>query len=131
MAPTLTHIWLLVGEMPRALTFYQATLGLELANDLGEYAEFKVSEDVYLALFTRSAMLAGEPNIALSPASGQRAVLAFEVASVDAEADRLRARGVRLISEPANHAEWGLRTLFLHDPDDNLVCLYAGIPEGS
>lgn len=131
MAPTLSHIWLLVDEMPRALNFYQVTLGLELASDLGEYAEFKVSEQVYLALFTRSAMRTGEPIIAVDPVSGQRAVLAFEVASVDEEADRLRARAVRLTSAPANHAEWGLRTLFLQDPDGNLICLYAGIPEGT
>lgn len=131
MAPTLSHIWLLVDEAPRALNFYRVTLGLELASDLGEYAEFKVSEQVYLALFTRSAMRVGEPNIAVDPVSGQRAVLAFAVASVDEEADRLRASGVRLTSEPANHAEWGLRTIFLQDPDGNLICLYAGISEGT
>lgn len=128
MIPALTHIWILVEDMPRALDFYHETLGLDLTSNLGEYVEFTVNEQFYLALFTRSAMQTGEPDIALDPVSGQRGVLAFEVASVDEMAERLRARGARLTSEPANHQEWGLRTIFLQDPDGSLICLYSGIP---
>jgi catechol 2,3-dioxygenase-like lactoylglutathione lyase family enzyme len=124
MALELTHIWLLVEDMPRARGFYRDTLGIELLNDLGEYVEFKASPQFYLALFTRAAMQAGEPTIQLSPAGGQRAVLAFEVGDLDAEAQRLRAQGVAFVRSEANHPEWGLRTVFLRDPDGNLICLY-------
>ncbi len=41
----------------------------------------------------------------------------------------MRAKGVPLTSDPVNHAEWGLRTIFLRDPDGNLICLYGGLPE--
>ncbi len=129
MKPGLTHIWLLVDDMPRAVQFYREALGLEVTSDLGQYVELNANEQFELALFTREAMRAGEPNIALTPASGQRAVLSFEVGAVDEWVGALRAKGVQLTSEPANHQEWGLRTIFLHDPDGNLICLYGGIPE--
>ncbi len=125
----LSHIWLLVDDVPRAITFYRDTLGMTLGSDLGEYAEFKVSEEFYLALFTRAAMREGEPGIALDPADGQRTVFAFEVGDLDAYYAGLRAKGVSFVSGEANHAAWGLRTAFLHDPDGNLICVYGGIPE--
>jgi catechol 2,3-dioxygenase-like lactoylglutathione lyase family enzyme len=123
----LSHVWLLVDDVPRAIGFYRDTLGMELGSDLGEYAEFKVSDEFYLALFTRAAMRDGEPGIAIDPAGGQRAVFAFEVGDLDEYCVELRAKCVSLVSGEANHAAWGLRTAFLHDPDGNLICLYGGI----
>lgn len=127
MAPTLTHIWLLVDDVPRSVRFYRDTLGLKLTSDLGQYAEFCVNDQYCLALFQRTAMQQGVPMIALSPTSGQRANLAFEVESVDATRKDLVAKGLTFASEIADHAEWGLRTFFLTDPDGNLLCLYCGI----
>jgi hypothetical protein len=37
MALALTHIWLLIDDMPRALSFYRDTLSLPVRSDLGEY----------------------------------------------------------------------------------------------
>lgn len=130
MAPTLTHIWLLEEDMPRAVGFYRDTLGLDVTNDLGQYVEFVCNEQFALALFERGAMAVGEPGIALSPASGQRANLAFEADALDELCASLRAKGAAFAAEPADHPEWGLRTVFLHDPDGNLLCLYGSIPMG-
>ncbi|HEY7780169.1 MAG TPA: VOC family protein, partial [Ktedonobacterales bacterium] len=60
MALTLTHIWLLVEDMPRALGFYRDTLGLGIASDLGDFVELNANEHVLLSLFTRAAMGKGE-----------------------------------------------------------------------
>ena len=127
MATELTHIWLLVEDMPRARAFYRDTLGIELLNDLGEYVEFKPSPSFYLALFTRNAFELGEPAIPVAPASGQRAVLALQVDALDAFYVRLREQGADIVSTQTNHAEWGLRTVFLRDPDGNLICLYTDV----
>jgi catechol 2,3-dioxygenase-like lactoylglutathione lyase family enzyme len=124
----LSHVWLLVDDVPRAIAFYRDTLGMTLSSDLGEYAEFRVADEFYLALFTRTAMREGEPGIALDPVGGQRTVFAFEVGALDEYCAKLRAKGVAFASGEANHAAWGLRTAFLHDPDGNLICLYGGIP---
>lgn len=130
VATMLSHIWLLVDDVPRAIRFYRDTLGMTLSSDLGEYAEFKVSDEFYLALFTRAEMTSGEPSIAVAPVAGQRAVFAFEVGALDDYCAELGGKGVTFVSGAANHPAWGLRTAFLHDPDGNLVCLYGGIPEG-
>ncbi len=127
MALELTHIWLLVENMPLALSFYQDTLGLEVSSNLGEYVELNVGEHFVLALFERTALQAGEPGIAIGPVSGQHATIAFEVESLDQFCESLRAKGVKFASGETDHPEWGLRTAFLHDPDGNLLCLYGGI----
>jgi catechol 2,3-dioxygenase-like lactoylglutathione lyase family enzyme len=129
IALTLTHVWLLVDDMPRALGFYRDTLGLGVASDLGVFVELNASEEVLLSLFDRDAMRASEPGIAISPVSGQHATIVFAVAALDEVCTSLRAKGVSFVGEETNHPEWGLRTVFLQDPDGNLLCLYSGIPQ--
>ncbi|HEY7985004.1 MAG TPA: VOC family protein [Ktedonobacterales bacterium] len=131
MTTELSHIWLLVADMPRARAFYRDTLGIELHSDLGEYVEFRANPQFQLALFTRDAFAAGEPAIPIAPGGGQRAVLAFAVDALDTTCARLRAQGVELASGAAVHAEWGLRTAFLRDPDGNLICLYEDVSGAS
>ena len=129
MATELTHIWLLVEDMPRARAFYRDTLGLDLLNDHGEYVEFQPNPTFYLALFTRAAFAQGEPAIPVAPAGGQRAVLALQVDALDACYARLQEQGAEIVSAQTDHAEWGLRTIFLRDPDGNLICLYTDVSE--
>ena len=120
----LTHIWLLVEDMPRALGFYRDTLGLTVAADLGGFVELNANEHFLLSLFLRGAMRESEPGIPLSPVAGQHAALVFEVKGLGAYCADLREKGVEFASAKADHPEWGLRTAFLRDPDDNLLCLY-------
>jgi catechol 2,3-dioxygenase-like lactoylglutathione lyase family enzyme len=123
----LTHIWLLVEDMPRALDFYRDTLGLTVAADLGGFVELNANEHFLLSLFLRGAMRESEPGIALSPVAGQHAALVFEVKGLGAYCADLSAKGVEFASGEADHPEWGLRTAFLRDPDGNLLCLYEGL----
>jgi lactoylglutathione lyase len=126
----LTHIWLLVEDMPRALGFYRDTLGLTVAADLGGFVELNANERFLLSLFLRSAMRESEPGIALSPVAGQHAALVFAVQGLDAYCAGLRAKGAEFVSAEADHPEWGLRTAFLRDPNGNLLCLYEGLATG-
>ena len=128
MAIGLTHIWLLVEDMPAALRFYHETLGLKLTSNLGQYVELDANPNFELSLFERSAMAEGEPGIPIDQVRGQHAALAFEVETLDQFCERLRAQGVQFVSPETNHPEWGLRTAFLYDPDGNLLCLYGPIP---
>lgn len=43
------------------------------------------------------------------------------IESLDAEAERLRASGVVLETEPATYPGWGIRAAHLRDPDGNLI----------
>jgi lactoylglutathione lyase len=129
MGMELTHIWLLVEDMPRALGFYRDTLGLAVASDLGVFVELNANEHFLLSLFERGAMQQSESGIALSPVAGQHAALAFSVSALHDLCADLRAKGVEFASAEADHPEWGLRTAFLRDPDGNLLCLYQGLAE--
>jgi catechol 2,3-dioxygenase-like lactoylglutathione lyase family enzyme len=136
MAPRsaqLTHIWLLVKNMPAALAFYHETLGFLIASNLGQFVELDASQNFLLALFERRAMQEGEPSIPVQPpaAEGQHAVLAFEIESLDQFCEGLLSKGVQFAGALTNHPEWGLRTAFLYDPDGNLLCLYGPIPESA
>jgi lactoylglutathione lyase len=51
------------------------------------------------------------------------------VDDVDAEHDRLRTAGVRVLAPPADRP-WGERTLHLSDPDGNVVELTRPKPSG-
>jgi catechol 2,3-dioxygenase-like lactoylglutathione lyase family enzyme len=127
----LTHIWLLVEDMPRALGFYRDTLGLEVASDLGAFVELNANEHFLLSLFGRGALQESEPTVMLSPVAGQHAALVFAVDALDALCARLRSKGVAFVSAEADHPEWGLRTAFLRDPDGNLLCLYEVLDAGA
>lgn len=133
MAPRLvqlTHIWLLVENMPVALAFYHETLRFEITSNLGQFVELNASQNFLLALFERKAMQEGEPGIPVGPApQGQHATLAFEVESLDQFCEGLATKGIQFAGELTNHPEWGLRTAFLYDPDGNLLCLYGPIPD--
>jgi lactoylglutathione lyase len=131
MAMELTHIWLLVEDMPRALGFYRDTLGLEVASDLGAFVELNANEHFLLSLFERGAMQESEPAITLSPVAGQHAALVFAVDELDQFCGRLRSKSVEFVSAEADHPEWGLRTAFLRDSDGNLLCLYEGLDPGT
>jgi len=126
----LTQTWLLVDDMPRALSFYRDTLGLNIVSDLGQYVELQVqgNDSFLLALFERGAMEQGEPAIAISPVSRQHAVIVFTVPGLDDYCAKLRAKGVAFESDPADHIEWGIRSAFLRDPDGALLSLYHNIP---
>jgi lactoylglutathione lyase len=127
VAIELTHIWLLVEDMPRALGFYRDALRLAVAADLGGFVELNANARFLLSLFLRSAMQESEPGIPISPVTGQHAALVFEVENLDTYCADLRAKGVELASAETDHTEWGLRTAFLRDPDGNLLCLYEGL----
>ena len=54
--------------------------------------------------------------------------LAFRVtrAEVDACAEAFRKLGLKIVGEPTDQP-WGYRTLFVRDPDGNVVEIYAGL----
>jgi len=127
-----THVRLMVERFNECFRFYREVIGLPTTyrpDASGPYAEFALGGDKYLGLFDRPSMqeaLDG-PNAPLAPLSDNRVALCFEVDDVDAEAARLRARGVVVAIAPRNHEPWGMRTTYLRDPAGNLIELYSAL----
>ena len=49
----------------------------------------------------------------------------FAVDNVDEAFNALQAKGVVFVNEPTNMADWGMRTVHLRDPEDNLIELFS------
>lgn len=124
----LTHVRLLVDDVPRALSFYRDVLGLEvtLETEGGFYYELQAG-DVILALFRRDLMRQmlgmGLPEASQS----DPAALTFAVEDVDATARTLEERGAELVAQPKDYEVAFLRVAHLRDPDGNLIEINAPI----
>ena len=111
-------------DMERMRHFYGTVLGFPVLNELGpQWIAYRVGSTT-LALTGRGLMFDDEPT-----AKGMLSVqLAFRVppAAVDACASELVAQGVAIVIPPTDQA-WGHRTLFVRDPDGNVIEIYAEI----
>lgn len=129
--PALYAPRVLARDFARSWRFYRDVLGLVPAPGHGgpPYGEFVERKRVALAVFDRELMEAATGR-ALAPgrARSGSVLLGFEVPDVDRFAARLRRRRVRLLRGPTDRPEWGLRTVHLLDPDENLVEIFHRIP---
>jgi lactoylglutathione lyase len=111
-------------DMTKMRQFYGTVLGFPVLRELGPlWIEYRVGSTT-LALTGRGLMFDDEP-----PPRGMLSLqLAFRVPpkAVDACAAELAQQGVAIVSPPTDQP-WGHRTLFIRDPDGNLVEIYADI----
>ena len=55
----------------------------------------------------------------------EKLMVSFYVDNVDETFATLKAKGVTFISEPTDMPDWGMRTLYLRDPEENLIELFT------
>ena len=118
---------LYVRDIEASIAFYRDVIGVPFKFRQATYAEF-ATEGTKFALFEQSAVqdLIGRPVTEGGP-TGE---VAFVVNDVDAEAERLAAADVRILSPPTDRP-WGHRTLYVSDPDGHVVELAQEIPRES
>ena len=122
---SLDYVILYVDDLERSLSFYRLLLGVVGARRSETYAEL-VLENCRLGFYLREAT----PDLLGRSSEGSGAELLFLVQDVDAEADRLRSAGVRILSGPLDRP-WGHRTVHIEDPDGHVVELAREIPRSS
>lgn len=122
---SLDYVILYVDDLERSLSFYGLLLGVVGTRRSETYAEL-VLENCRLGFYLREAV----PDLLGRSSEGSGAELLFLVDDVDAEADRLRSAGVRILSGPLDRA-WGHRTVHVEDPDRHVVELAREIPRSS
>lgn len=127
MTPRLEVVEVVVQDMAASLAFYRR-LGLDFAEgaESEDHVEAELGGGLRLALDTveviRSFDEAWSP-----PAGGHRMALAFNCgapAAVDETYRELVQAGAESHKEPWD-AFWGMRYAQLHDPDGNVVDLFA------
>jgi lactoylglutathione lyase len=112
---------LIVREFDAAVKFYRDVIGLE-GDGESPYAEFGTGSSKLVllehAFWKTVGGLAGP-----TPRTWKRegVVLAIQVEDVDAEFQRIKAKGVAIASPPSDRPMMGLRNFQVFDPDGNIV----------
>jgi len=120
------HVVLLCHDLAAMRRFYGDVMGFPLRIDTGAWVSFGIGATL-LSLRARGKSLAGEDGPSLP---GSAAVqLAFRVppAALDACHDELVAQGVAIARPPTDLPAWRHRALFCHDPEGNVVEIYAEV----
>ena len=122
--PVLQSTCLISADVRRLVEFCEPILNRK-ANWSGEdYAEFPTRAGV-LAIFSAAAQEKYIPASA-EPATNRSVILEFKVADVDAEYRRLQPL-VKTWIKPPTTQPWGTRSIYLRDPDGNLVDFYSPV----
>jgi lactoylglutathione lyase len=121
----LDQVRLLVDDFDASFRFYRDVIGLrpKWGAEGETYASFDVGTQAALALFDGAEMAetVGTASLPARAGARDRFVLVLEVEDVDAAAERVRAAGARIVTEPDDHVDWGIRTCHLRDPEGNLL----------
>ncbi|MCD7972666.1 MAG: VOC family protein [Candidatus Azobacteroides sp.] len=125
-----SNVRLLVKDFTKCFKFYTEQLGLEPAwgDENSGYASFKVADGIEgFALFVSDWMapVVGNADKELPMGFREKSLVSFSVDDVDKTYAVLKAKGVMFINEPTNMADWGMRTVHLRDPENNLIELFS------
>ena len=125
-----SNVRLLVKDFAGCFKFYTEQLGLEpvWGDETSGYASFKVADGIEgLALFVSDWMAPSAGNADKQQPVGMRekSMISFSVDNVDETFSALKAKGVTFINEPTDMSDWGMRTVYLRDPEENLIELFT------
>ena len=118
------YVIVFARDMKPMRRFYADIMQFPIYRDVHpSWVEYRIGGTL-LALTERGFVF----NDAATPQGALSLQLAFRVTrtEVDACAESLRKSGVAIVGEPTDQA-WGHRTLFIRDPDGNVVEIYADL----
>ena len=114
---SLSHVFMLVGDLAEARRFYVDLLGLEVLVEGGDYLRVGGGGGFHIGMEHGAVRtFDGGPEINV------------QVADVDAEYARLTAAGVPFDGPPVDQ-EWGARHAWLRDPDGRRLSIFTGDKE--
>jgi catechol 2,3-dioxygenase-like lactoylglutathione lyase family enzyme len=118
----LVNTCLITNNIKQLVAFYETVLGLKAKWSGDDYAEFHTGVGV-LAVFSFSAQEKYIPG-ATEPGKNRSAILEFRVTDVDREFARLQPLTKAWVKPPTTQP-WGTRSIYLRDPDGNLIDFYS------
>lgn len=120
--PVLINTCLITNDVKALTAFYSQVLQIEPHKSGDDYVEFPTKAGT-LALFAARAQEKYIPGSA-TPGQNHSSILEFRVDDVDEEYARLRRVVTSWVKGPTTQP-WGTRSIYLRDPDGNLVDLYT------
>ncbi|MGW1030232.1 VOC family protein [Streptomyces sp. NPDC002577] len=120
MQPHFTGTCLITDDVPALAAFYAAVLDAEVQGE-DPFAQVTVPGAV-LSFFSVQGMESMVPGSTAAASNGSF-TLEFQVTDVDARHELLLAQGAEILKPPTTQP-WGRRSVWLRDPDGNIVNLY-------
>jgi lactoylglutathione lyase len=120
------HVVLLCRDVAAMRRFYAETMGFALRIDSEGWVSFGVGATL-LSLRPRGRSRAGDDGAAVPGAACVQLAFRVPPAALDACHDELLAKGVAIATPPTEIAGWRHRALFFHDPEGNVVEIYAEV----
>lgn len=128
----LDHVRLLVVDFEACFRFYRDVMGLRVTwgEEKDAYASYVSEGGAKLSLFKREvqAKALGTSNLPESAVVQDRMALIFAVDDLDTTVKRLKERNIGFITEPQERPDWGIRVVYLRDPDGNLIEINSPMP---
>lgn len=124
------NVRLLVKDYAKCFKFYTEQLGLKASwgDENSGYASFEVADGIEgFALFPSDSMAltVGNEDKKLPIHCREKSLVSFSVDNVDETYAVLKAKGILFINQPTDNSGWGMRTVHLRDPEDNLIELFT------
>ncbi len=104
------EVCLMTGDVVRLADFYKELLGIENGSNDNVH-QFILSEETTLTIYNDGVSRMSNPH---------NICIAFTVADVDAEYERLKLLGVTIVDPPIVRP-WGAKNMSFLDPDQNLI----------
>ena len=115
-------VCLIAQDIRNLASFYRQLFEEEGCWEGEEHVTFR---ETGLAVFSARGMEEMAPGATKGTGSG-RAVLSFDVADVDALLDKLLKLHAQIVKPAQNHP-WGSRSLWIKDPEGNILSLKSPV----
>lgn len=123
---------LLVVKFDECFRFYRDVMGFKViwGEEGDSYASFSVNENSRLSIFKRDHMAetVGTADAPLQAHCQDRVALTFGVKDFEATKTELQENDAHFVTPTIDKRDWGIRTIFLRDPDGTLLQIEAELP---
>ena len=110
------EVGLLSNDVIKLAGFYKTFLGIDNGSN----------DEVHQTLIAEETMLTIYNDNSVKNNNNQNICLAFTVADIDEEYNKLIKLGVEIIEKPTTRP-WGVRNMSFYDPDKNIIYLRSFI----
>ncbi len=127
-AVQVTHVCIITPQFAKMRDFYYRLLRLEPKKFTEDYVEFQLPGTI-ISLYEEASFAQTVPQGVPKPGTGG-VMVELRVADVDQEFERLHSLGMKVdILLPPTTFPWGNRSIYLRDPDGNLINVYSEVPK--